>query len=99
MTILGPLVPPRTSTVTDALSRPVEVTFSPSTTITTGRVTDSPTPVATWSISMTSPTATFCWVAPARTIAYTAVSFVDSLQTRVPAARVGQPRQCGGSPA
>src|SRR5687768_312874 len=76
MTILGPLVAPSTSTVTAALSSPVEVTFSPSTAITTGRVSVSPTAVETLSISMTSPTATFCCLAPARTIAYTAVSFV-----------------------
>src|SRR6476620_7979546 len=70
MTIFGPLVAPRTS--------PVAVTFSPSTAMTTGSVRVSPTGVPTLSISMTSPTATFCWVAPARTIAYTAVSFVDT---------------------
>ena len=57
------------------------MTFSPSTTMTTGSVSVSPTSVATLSISMTSPTATFCWVAPARTIAYTAVSFVDSARS------------------
>src|SRR5689334_738206 len=79
MTIFGPFAPPRTSAVTEDLARPVEVTFSPSTTRTTGSVTDSPTPVAIWSISMTSPTATFCCVLPAFTIAYTAVSFI--LQT------------------
>src|SRR4051794_3767484 len=72
MTILGPLVAPSTSTVTPALSRPEAVTFSPSTTITTGRVSDSPGAVATLSISMTSPTATFCCLLPLRTIAYTA---------------------------
>src|SRR5689334_4559897 len=77
MMILGPLVAPSTSTVTDALSRPVLVTVSPSTAMTTGRLIDSPTAVETLSISMTSPTATFCCLAPARTIAYTAVSFVD----------------------
>src|SRR6478735_10099271 len=84
MMILGPLVAPRTSTVTDALPSLAasEVMSSPSTTRTTGRVTDSPTPVSTLSISMTSPTATFCWVAPARTIAYTAVSFVDTARAR-----------------
>src|SRR3954452_24712095 len=74
MTILGPLVAPRTSTVTPALSSPDAVTLSPSTTITTGRVSDSPTPVSTLSISMTSPTATFCCLLPARTTAYTAGS-------------------------
>src|SRR3954470_16580668 len=78
MMILGPLVAPRISTVTEALSSVLasEVIFSPSTTRTTGRVTDSPTAVAIVSISMTSPTATFCCLAPARTIAYTAVSSV-----------------------
>src|SRR5690606_27410194 len=63
---------PRTSTATEALSRPVAVTVSPSTTITTGRETDSPTAVSTLSISMTSPTTTFCCLLPLRTIAYTA---------------------------
>src|SRR4051812_26593246 len=79
MMILGPLVAPRISTVTEALSSDLasEVIFSPSTTRTTGRVTESPAAVATLSISMTSPTATFCCLAPARTIAYTAVSFVE----------------------
>src|SRR6478672_4120652 len=74
MTIFGPLVAPRTSTVTPALSSEERslVTFSPSTTITTGRVSDSPGAVATLSISMTSPTATFCCLLPLRTIAYTA---------------------------
>src|SRR6478609_1009606 len=71
MMIFGPLVRPVTSTVTLALSRPVAVTFSPSTTITTGRVRVSPAaPIA--SISMTSPTATFCCLLPLRTTAYTA---------------------------
>src|SRR6476646_5539775 len=71
MMIFGPLVRPVTSTVTLALSRPVAVTFSPSTTITTGRVRVSPA-AAIASISMTSPTATFCCLLPLRTIAYTA---------------------------
>src|SRR3954451_7304461 len=81
MTILGPLVAPRTSTVTPALSRPEAVTFSPSTTMTTGRVSDSPTPVSTLSISMTSPTATFCCLLPARTTAYTAGSLSSGRRT------------------
>src|SRR6201989_1018723 len=76
MTILGPLVAPRTSTVTPAFSRPVGLTVSPSTVITTGSVSVSPTAASGLSISMTSPTATFCCLLPARTIAYTAVSFV-----------------------
>src|SRR4051812_7049940 len=81
MMIFGPLVAPSTSTVTDALPRSEapEVTLSPSTASTTGRLSVSPTAVATLSISMTSPTATFCCLAPARTIAYTAVSFVEAL--------------------
>src|SRR4051812_19841118 len=76
MMILGPLVAPSTSTVTPAFSSPVAVTLSPSTVITTGRVSVSPTATSVLSISMTSPTATFCCLLPARTIAYTAVSFV-----------------------
>src|SRR5947208_15360445 len=84
MTILGPLVAPRTSTVTPASPRPEAVTFSPSTTITTGRVSVSPTPVPTLSISMTSPTATFCCLLPARTIAYTVVSFIASTTSGLP---------------
>src|SRR6476661_4540443 len=78
MMILGPLVAPSTSTVTEALSSAFasEVIVSPSTARTTGRVSVEPTSVVTLSISMTSPTATFCCLAPARTIAYTAVSFV-----------------------
>src|SRR6478672_9693660 len=91
MTILGPLVAPRTSTVTPALSRPDAVTFSPSTTMTTGRVSDSPTPVSTLSISMTSPTATFCCLLPARTTAYTAGSL--SLGWRMPGEKTMGARQ------
>ena len=52
------------------------MTVSPSTVITTGSVSVSPTAASVLSISMTSPTATFCCLLPARTIAYTAVSFV-----------------------
>ena len=55
-----------------------EVTFSPSTSRTTGSVTESPTSLATLSISMTSPTATFCCWPPLRTIAYTADSLSSS---------------------
>src|SRR3954452_7374470 len=74
MMIFGPFAAPTTSAVTDALASvsASEVTLSPSTSSSTGSETDSPTPVPTLSISMTSPTATFCWVAPLRTIAYTA---------------------------
>src|SRR5690349_14575476 len=75
MMIFGPLVAPRISTVTAALSSPEAVTFSPSTTMTTGSVSVSPTPAtlgSVLSISMTSPTATFCCLLPLRTIAYTA---------------------------
>src|SRR3954452_9058542 len=93
MTILGPLVAPRTSTVTPALSRPEAVTCSPSTTMTTGRVSDSPTPVSTLSISMTSPTATFCCLLPARTTAYTAGSLSSGLRTS------GKLRACRGTTA
>src|SRR6476661_2013122 len=71
MMIFGPLVRPVTSTVTLALSRPVAVTLSPSTTITTGRVRVSPA-AAIASMSMTSPTATFGCLLPLRTTAYTA---------------------------
>src|SRR6476661_1226689 len=72
--IFGPLVAPRTSTVTDAWDSlsASEVTFSPSTRSSTGSDTESPTPWVVLSISMTSPTETFCWVPPLRTIAYTA---------------------------
>src|SRR4051812_21540504 len=84
MTIFGPLVAPRTSTVTPALSSPVAVTWSPSTVITTGSVSVSPTAASVLSISMTSPTATFCCRLPARTIAYTAVSFIVSDLALVP---------------
>src|SRR4029079_2961829 len=76
MMILGPLVAPRTSTVTPALSRPVAVTVSPSTVITTGSVSVAPTAASVLSICLTSRTAPFCCLLPARTIAYTAVSFV-----------------------
>src|SRR5690242_9886175 len=85
MMILGPLVAPRTSTVTPALSRPVAFTVSPSTVITTGRVSVSPTAASVLSISMTSPTATFCCLLPLRTIAYTADSL--SLLVQVCGAR------------
>src|SRR5690242_20925230 len=44
----------------------------------TGRVTESPTSWATLSISMTSPTATFCCWPPLRTIAYTTDSLSSS---------------------
>src|SRR4051794_7332994 len=44
----------------------------------TGSVTESPTSWATLSISMTSPTATFCCWPPLRTIAYTADSLSSS---------------------
>src|SRR5690242_7328670 len=91
MSIFGPLVAPRTSTVTDAFcsaSAPA-VTLSPSTSITTGRLTDSPTSWAILSISMTSPTATFCCWPPLRTIAYTA----DSLSS--PDDEVGTGWGCG----
>src|SRR4051794_28466755 len=91
MVIFGPLAAPSTSPVTEAelsASAPV-VTFSPSTSMTTGRLTESPTSWATLSISMTSPTATFCCWPPLRTIAYTAdsLSSSDYEFTRVVSAR------------
>src|SRR5664279_1519806 len=72
MTILGPLVPPRTSAVTLTLANVLAsaVTASPSTCSTTGSDTDEPTSAA-WSVSITSPMATFCWPPPLRTTAYT----------------------------
>src|SRR5215207_7385251 len=73
MLIFGPLVRPRTSadTATLASAAASAVTVSPSTTRTAGNDTVSPTWSVRLSISMTSPTATFCWVPPLRTIAYT----------------------------
>src|SRR3954468_604067 len=73
MLIFGPLVRPRTSadTATVASAAASDVTVSPSTTRTAGKDTVSPTLSVRLSISMTSPTATFCWVPPLRTIAYT----------------------------
>src|SRR3954447_5340964 len=73
MVIFGPLERPRTSAETATLASAAEsvVTVSPSTTRTAGRDTVSPTLSVRLSISMTSPTATFCWVPPLRTIAYT----------------------------
>src|SRR6266536_1279605 len=73
MLIFGPLVRPRTSadTATLASASASVVTVSPSTTRTAGSDTVSPTWSVKLSISMTSPTATFCWVPPLRTIAYT----------------------------
>src|SRR5215470_3722173 len=73
MLIFGPLVRPRTSadTATLASAAASDVTVSPSTTRTAGSDTVSPTLSVRLSISMTSPTATFCWVPPLRTIAYT----------------------------
>src|SRR3954452_6018042 len=74
MWIFGPLGAPTSSAATAPLSSVAasDVIESPSTTSTTGRVSDSPGAVATLSISMTSPTATFCCLLPLRTIAYTA---------------------------
>src|SRR5690349_19949289 len=73
MVIFGPLVRPRTSadTATLASAAASVVTVSPSTTRTADSATVSPTASVRLSISMTSPTATFCWVPPLRTIAYT----------------------------
>src|SRR4051812_19268232 len=85
---LGPLVSPRTSAVTEAPESRLgsDVTSVPSTSSTTGRVTDSPAAWPTRSISTTSPTATFCWPPPLRTIAYTANPLLAArspLRTRV----------------
>src|SRR6266508_6176074 len=73
MWIFGPLVRPRTSADTATLASALAsaVTVSPSTSRSAGSETVSPTSVCRLSISMTSPTATFCWVPPLRTIAYT----------------------------
>src|SRR6478735_11117731 len=73
MWILGPLVAATTSTVTVALARAALslVTDSPSTSRRTGSSTVAPGSAWTRSISRTSPTATFSWRPPARTIAYT----------------------------
>src|SRR5699024_5866906 len=43
------------------------------------------------------PTATFCWVAPARTIAYTAVSFVVSVSSLLPPVLADRLRQSVGA--
>src|SRR5680860_970247 len=71
--IFGPLVWPRTSALTFTLASmsASTVTVSPSTKRTAGNETDSPSTDETRSISMTSPTATFCCWPPLRTIAYT----------------------------
>src|SRR5690349_14049095 len=73
MVIFGPLLRPSTSADTATLDKAAAsvVTVSPSTTRTAGSETVSPTWSVRLSISMTSPTATFCWVPPLRTIAYT----------------------------
>src|SRR5262245_58616351 len=73
MWIFGPLVAPRTSAWTSTLASASEsvVTESPSTRRTAGSDRLSPGAVVTLSISMTSPTATFCCWPPLRTIAYT----------------------------
>src|SRR4051794_19989348 len=103
MMIFGPLVAPTTSTVTLAwpsASAPA-VTLSPSTSITTGRLTVSPTAWATLSISMTSPTATFCCWPPLRTIAYTAdsLSSSDCCLALVRRGTLTRPAREGGSGA
>src|SRR5215213_4070022 len=76
MWIFGPLVAPRTSAWTSTLdsASESEVTVWPSTRRTAGSDRLSPGAVATLSISMTSPTATFCCWPPLRTIAYTSDS-------------------------
>src|SRR5690625_770651 len=89
MWIFGPDEAPRTSalTVTPESASVPEVTVSPSTSRTAGRVTVAPTSSSTRSTSMTSPTDTFFWLPPVRTIAYTTVglSLVVELVWRAPA--------------
>src|SRR5687767_4922422 len=82
MMILGPLVWPRTSAVTETLASALAsvVTESPSTSSTAGSESFSPSPWVTLSISTTSPTATFCCVPPLRTIAYTTGSSLGTTE-------------------
>src|SRR3954452_18648818 len=77
MSILGPLVAATTSTVTVALASAALslVTEAPSTSRRTGSSTVEPGSACSRSISRTSPTATFSWRPPARTIAYTIDDF------------------------
>src|SRR3954454_19754633 len=84
MSIFGPLVAATTSTVTVALASAdlSVVTSAPSTSSSTGSSTDSPGSAWTRSISRTSPTETFSWRPPARTIAYT-IGDTGSLSLRV----------------
>src|SRR5262245_12373541 len=74
MLILGPLAAATISTVTETLASffASVVTSSPSTRSTAGSWTLVPGSPSTRSIVTTSPTATFSWRPPARTIAYTA---------------------------
>src|SRR5918994_5026336 len=90
MRIFGPLTPPSTSavTVTPAIASAPVVTVSPSTTMTAGRVSVSPGVVSSWSIAMTSPTETFSWRPPLRTIAYTGLPSTE-LAGRAPVAASG----------
>src|SRR4051812_15009663 len=98
MSILGPLVAATTSTVTVALARAdlSLVTDSPSTSRRTGSSTVAPGSAWTRSISRTSPTATFSWRPPARTIAYTIgdSALLSALASRGPRrTRHGRARQ------
>src|SRR5262245_38438172 len=74
MLILGPLAAATISTVTETLASffASVVTSSPSTRSTAGSWTLVPGSPSTRSIVTTSPTATFSWRPPVRTIAYTA---------------------------
>src|SRR4051812_1146617 len=99
MSILGPLVAATTSTVTVALARAALslVTDSPSTSRRTGSSTVAPGSAWTRSISRTSPTATFSWRPPARTIAYTIEdsALLSALASRVPR-RTGRAHEDAG---
>src|SRR5664279_548275 len=72
MTILGPLVWASTSpaTVTVASAPTSVVIVEPSTSRTAGRVTAAPGSPSSFSISMTSPSATLYCLPPVLTIAY-----------------------------
>src|SRR3954465_5739408 len=105
MTILGPLPWSTTSAATRVLpSAPASAVTAPasSTRSTAGSVTDSPGAAVTRSTSSVSPTATFCWWPPVRTIAYT-VRLLEVLQGSTNEAtgswpdRVKPPTQTGHS--
>src|SRR5699024_91795 len=95
MSSVGPLAAPRISAVTLTLASDAgsEVTVWPSTISTAGKVRLAPTSPATWSTEMTSPTLTFCWLLPLRTMAYTedSLSRSGSGRTARPHASVREP--------